>query len=54
MIPEEALNTLIKWSKRDEDLNLVLRDDAPQDVVELAKEFYWKPYNKVKGVEYFV
>ena len=49
MIPEKELDTLIKWSERNEDLALELRKDAPKEVVELAKRFYWKPYDKVKG-----
>lgn len=53
MIPEKELEILIKWSVRDEDLNLTLRKDAPEEVVKIAKEFNWKPFNIVNGVEYF-
>lgn len=53
MIPEKELEILIKWSIRDENMDLTLREDAPEEVVKIAKEFYWKPFNVVDGVEYF-
>ena len=54
MIPEKELNILIEWSERDENGDLVLKKEAPEEVVKIAKEFYWKPFNKVDGVEYFI
>lgn len=53
MIPEKDLNILIKWSERDENLDLVLKKDAPKEVVKIAKEYHWKPFNVENGVEYF-
>ena len=51
MIPEKELEILIKYSIRNKDFDLELRKDAPRDVVELAKRFYWKPFDVVNGVK---
>ena len=55
-LTEKQLNILIKWSERDKDLNLVLRKDAPKEVVKIAKQFFWLPYNYkiVNGEKVFV
>ena len=52
MIPEKELNILIEWSIRDDEFNLILKKDAPQEVVKIAKQFFWKPYDVIDGVKY--
>lgn len=52
MIPEKELNILIKYSIRNKNLDLELKKDAPQEVIEIAKKFYWKPFDVVDGVKY--
>lgn len=52
MIPPEKLQILIDFSIRNKNLELELKKDAPPEIVEMAKEFYWKPYNKMDGTDY--
>ena len=52
MIPEKELEMLIKYSIRNEDFDLELKKDAPKKVVEIAKEYHWKPFDIVDGVKY--
>ena len=51
MIPIEIMEILMAFSKRDKNNDMVLIDDAPPQIVELAKQYYWKPYNKKDGEE---
>lgn len=44
MIPGRQLDVLIAYSTRNDDGDLILRDDAPKSVIALAKEFHWAPY----------
>ena len=48
MIPEQDYFILVAYSKRDEKGNLVLNENAPKEIIELAKKYYWKPYNIVE------
>lgn len=52
MIPEKELEMLIKNSKRDDDFELVLKEDASKEAVKLAKKYHWKPYDVIMGVKY--
>ena len=47
MIDEFDFKLLEAYSKRDENGALVLLDDAPEDIVELAKKCLWNPYNYI-------
>lgn len=43
MIPEKELEMLIKNSKRDDDFELVLKEDASKEAVKLAKSIIGSP-----------
>ena len=49
MIPEFELEQLMAYSIRnkDGDMELDLKL-APPEIIELAKQFYWKPFDVVK------
>lgn len=49
MIPSEYLELLINFSNRNDDGDLVLDEKAPDEVVKVAKEFNWKPYDKLEN-----
>lgn len=53
MIPERELNILIAFSKENSKGDMELDTKiAPQEVVDIAKKFYWKPFNKKDGETY--
>lgn len=54
MIPEDVLILLINFSTRDKDFNMVLKENVPEEIVELAKKYYWAPYNKNDSEEIIV
>lgn len=52
MIPDKYLNLLMSFSKMGDDGYELDMEIAPDEIKEIAKIFYWKPYNKVDGMEY--
>ena len=52
MIPEEYLVLLMNFSTRDDNGDMVLDKKAPEEVIKIAKEFNWKPYDVVDGKEF--
>lgn len=50
MIPEKELCLLMASSKRDANGDMVLDLDAATDeIIKIAKEYYWAPFNVVDG-----
>lgn len=50
MIPEKEYYLLMACSKRDEDGDLVLDLDlATDEIIKIAKEYYWAPFNVANG-----
>ena len=49
MIPEFELEQLMAYSIRNKNGNMELDlEVAPQEIVELAKKFYWTPFDVIK------
>lgn len=50
MIPEKELYLLMAFSKRDENGDMVLDlNMATDEIIKIAKEYYWAPFNVVNG-----
>lgn len=52
MIPEKELEILIKNSIRNDNFDLELKKNASQEVIKIAKEYHWKPFDRGNGITY--